>query len=125
MSKATAIEAYKNLIKEHKALKEEMTKDFVAFVKEWQGMGGTANAPLFILSNRPKTIGDAINNLEHTLLLVELNAHISMDINEEEGLALFEAHIEEVAAALQASKNLWVTTKADWYKYVAATLADS
>ena len=124
MSKATAIEAYKNLIKEHKALKEEMTKDFVAFVKEWQGMGGTANAPLFILSNRPKTIGDAINNLEHTLLLVELNAHISMDINEEEGLALFEEHTREVADALEASKSLWATAIVDWRKYVVAIQAN-
>lgn len=125
MSKATAIKAYKNLIEEHKALKEEMTKGIVAFVKEWKGMGGTANAPLFILSNRPKTIGDAINNLEHTLLLVELGAHITLNIDEEEGLVLFEAHIKEVADALEASKNLWANTKADWYKYVAATLADN
>lgn len=125
MSKATAIKAYKNLIEEHKALKEEMTKGIVAFVKEWKGMGGAANAPLFILSNRPKTIGDVINELEHTLLLVELGAHITLNIDEEEGLVLFEAHIKEVADALEASKNLWVNTKADWYKYVAATLADN
>ena len=125
MSKATAIKAYKNLIEEHKALKEEMTKGIVAFVKEWKGMGGAANAPLFILSNRPKTIGDVINELEHTLLLVELGAHITLNIDEEEGLVLFEAHIKEVADALEASKNLWANTKADWYKYVAATLADN
>jgi hypothetical protein len=123
MSKATAIKAYKNLIEEHKALKEEMTKDYVTFVKEWQELGFTANAPLFLLSNRPKTIGDAINNLEHTLLLVELNAHISMDINEEEGLALFEEHTREVAAALEASKSLWATAIVDWHKYVAAIQA--
>lgn len=124
MSKATAIKAYKNLIEEHKALKEEMTKDYVTFVKEWRELGFTANAPLFLLSNRPKTIGDVINNLEHTLLLVELNAHISMDINEEEGLALFEEHTREVADALEASKNLWATATVDWHKYVAAIQAN-
>lgn len=124
MTKATAIKAYKNLIEEHKALKEEMTKDYVTFVKEWRELGFTANAPLFLLSNRPKTIGDAINNLEHTLLLVELNAHISMDINEEEGLALFEEHTREVADALEASKNLWATAIVDWHKYVAAIQAN-
>jgi len=74
---------------------------------------------------RPKTVGDVINELEQTLLLVELGAHITLNIDEEEGLALFEAHIKEVADALQASKNLWVTTKADWYKYVAAIQADN
>lgn len=124
MTKATAIKAYKNLIEEHKALKEEMTKDYVTFVKEWRELGFTANAPLFLLSNRPKTIGDAINNLEHTLLLVELNAHISMDINEEEGLALFEEHTREVADALEASKSLWATAIVDWRKYVAAIQAN-
>lgn len=124
MTKATAIKAYKNLIEEHKALKEEMTKDYVTFVKEWRELGFTANAPLFLLSNRPKTIGDAINNLEHTLLLVELNAHISMEINEEEGLALFEEHTREVADALEASKSLWATAIVDWRKYVAAIQAN-
>lgn len=124
MTKATAIKAYKNLIEEHKALKEEMTKDYVTFVKEWRELGFTASAPLFLLSNRPKTIGDAINNLEHTLLLVELNAHISMDINEEEGLALFEEHTREVADALEASKSLWATAIVDWRKYVAAIQAN-
>lgn len=124
MTKATAIKAYKNLIEEHKALKEEMTKDYVTFVKEWRELGFTANAPLFLLSSRPKTIGDAINNLEHTLLLVELNAHISMDINEEEGLALFEEHTREVADALEASKSLWATAIVDWRKYVAAIQAN-
>lgn len=114
MSKATAINNYKNMYESMKDAHETLMAEFIELIKAGKAKGEKLTSLTHVAGSSISNMGEEIARHKYALALVEADANMNYDLDTSQGIEDLNAYTQEKTDSLNKTLNRWVEVREHW-----------